>query len=193
MPPLWSGSRSHFLPLRGLHPRTDTKWKGYRGHNRWWTVFQEFRTCLFSVLYPIRTKSIPHALLFPNCLIDFRTSPTISRSFKGSGLVSTSACSTLRSAVTSSLLETVWQSDTVSVVASGVFGEWGCKPHTPGAVSVLAFDQLQWQRAPVPFSQQADCCSRFLRPHCPKLVRVFRDGSRVKRNFKAATSKNNRL
>ena len=35
----------------------------------------------------------------------------------------------------------------------------GCKFHTPAAVSVLAHDQLQWQGAPVPFSQEAECGS----------------------------------
>ena len=40
-----------------------------------------------------------------------------------------------------------------------IYEMWTCKPHTPGAVSSLAHDQLQWQAAPVPFSQQADCCN----------------------------------
>ena len=39
------------------------------------------------------------------------------------------------------------------------FGMLARKPHNPSAVSSLAQDQLQWQGAPVHFSQQAYCCS----------------------------------
>ena len=43
---------------------------------------------------------------------------------------------------------------------------WVCKPHTPGPGSGLVQDQFQWQGAPVPFSQQADCCNLWELPHC---------------------------